>query len=146
MDIRQLSANGRNSGFGKRLPSLPWERRKSRRFTERLSSACRDLTSHAAVENRRSYENLLRKAGPHYSANHFRQAPQGIAEEDAIGRRQLAQPPTQARGGFGAALRNNRRGQTDTGIEKADELLDQHTFCRALEAIVADNKNKEVKK
>ena len=35
---------------------------------------------------------------------------------------------------------------TDTGIEKADELLDQHTFCRALEAIVADNKNKEVKK
>lgn len=47
---------------------------------------------------------------------------------------------------FGAALRNNRRGLTDTGIEKADELLDQHTFCRALEAIVADNKNKEVKK
>ncbi|EAO1313504.1 hypothetical protein AAL05_22915 [Salmonella enterica subsp. enterica serovar Typhimurium] len=38
---------------------------------------------------------------------------------------------------FGAALRSSRRGLTDAGVDKANELLDQHLFSRALDAIVA---------
>ena len=40
-------------------------------------------------------------------------------------------------GGQPAALRSSRRGLTDAGVDKANELLDQHLFSRALDAIVA---------
>ncbi|EBX4542366.1 hypothetical protein DSA86_23550 [Salmonella enterica subsp. enterica serovar Bareilly] len=35
---------------------------------------------------------------------------------------------------------------SEAGVKAAGDLLDQHAFVSALEAIVADNKNKEVKK